>query len=450
MPASKNLSPGLVRLCVVALIAGVIIGFIGGGFRWCLSHLDRWRADMLDWVNTLPGPGWLIPIVVTAAGAIAAAAIVRAMPLASGSGIQHVEAVQRGEASPPPLLLLPAKFVGGLIAIGAGLVLGREGPTVHMGAAVGAAAARQAGLDDRDAREMQTSVGGAGLAVAFSAPIGGALFVLEEVAKSARMRIVIPTLVAVAAAVACSRLVIGDGSDFHVGAVDPPSIVLLPVFIVFGLVTGVMGGVYSRMILGALDLVARFDHVPVVVKAGIAGAIIGALLAIDPLTAGGGDTVAQKVLDGGGLALPLVAALFLIRFIAGPLSYAAATPGGLFAPLLALGALWGMLFAALTDAVLPGQQPPLTVAMAIVGMSALFGAVVRAPVTGVVLVMEMTATTTVTVPMLAATAAAVLVAQLVGSPPIYDLLRERMLASGIDSSAAPSSADDGPDTGRNT
>ncbi|MCF8610504.1 ClC family H(+)/Cl(-) exchange transporter [Gordonia sp. HY285] len=451
MPVSKNLSPGLVRLCIVAAVAGVIIGFVGGAFRWCLSHLDRWRVDMLDWADTLPGPGWLIPIGVTAAGAVIAAMIVHVMPLASGSGIQHVEAVQRGEADPPPLLLLPAKFVGGLIAIGAGLVLGREGPTVHMGAAVGAAAARKGGLDDDDVRQMQTSVGGAGLAVAFNAPIGGALFVLEEVAKSVRMRIVVPTLIAVAVAVACARLVIGDGSDFHVGTVDTPSIVLLPVFIVFGLITGAMGGVYNRVILGALDLVARFSHVPAVVKAGIAGAIIGALLVIDPLTAGGGDTVAQKVLDGGGLALPLVAALFLIRFVAGPLSYAAATPGGLFAPLLAVGALWGMLFAALTDVVLPGQQPSLTVAMAIVGMSALFGAVVRAPVTGVVLVMEMTATTTVTVPMLAATAAAVLVAQLVGSPPIYDSLRERMLASAVPSpTTAASTDDDGPEPDRNT
>ena len=96
------------------------------------------------------------------------------------------------------------------------------------------------------------------------------------------------------------------------------------------------------------------------------------------------------------------------------------------APLLAVGAMWGVLFAAAFDAAWPGDQAGLTIPMALVGMAAFFGAAVRAPVTAIVLVIEMTATTAVAVPMLAATAAAVLVAELLRCPPIYDSLRERM------------------------
>jgi CIC family chloride channel protein len=116
----------------------------------------------------------------------------------------------------------------------------------------------------------------------------------------------------------------------------------------------------------------------------------------------------------------------LVRFVAGPLSYSAAVPGGLFAPLLAVGALWGLLFVGVFGAVWPGDVGFLAVPMALVGMASFFGATVRAPVTAIVLVMEMTATTAVGIPMIAGTAAAVLVAELTKSPPIYDSLRERM------------------------
>ena len=180
---------GSVLICVTATVAGVLIGFVGGAFRWCLQAGDRLRIDFVEWAHRLPGPGWLVPVVAAAAGATLAALIVRWEPLAAGSGIQHVEAVYRGEAQSPVLRLLPAKFVGGVLAIGSGLVLGREGPTVHMGAAIGAEAARRARLPDSEVRMMQTALGGAGLAVAFNAPIGGTLFTLEEVTKSFRVNI---------------------------------------------------------------------------------------------------------------------------------------------------------------------------------------------------------------------------------------------------------------------
>ncbi|HEY9316154.1 ClC family H(+)/Cl(-) exchange transporter [Williamsia sp.] len=420
---------GIGVLCALAVVCGILIGFIGGAFRWCLREADQWRGDMLEWAHELPGPGWLVPVAVTATGAGLAALIVRWIPLAAGSGIQHVEAVARGEAQAAPLRVLPAKFVGGVLSIGSGLVLGREGPTVHMGAAIGAEAGRRVKLGADDSRLMQTSVAGAGLGVAFNAPIGGALFVFEEVTKTFRTRTVIPTLVAVAVGVGCSRIIMGDRPDFLVGDVDSPSIILLPVFVVFGLLTGFLGMFYNKLILGSLDLVARFPAVPQTVKAAAIGAVIGALLAFDPLAAGDGDALGQRLIGGGSMALTAVAGYLAVRLIAGPLSYATATPGGLFAPVLAVGALWGVLFVGVADVFVPGVDSSLKVAMAIVGMAAFFGAVVRAPLTGIVIVIEMTAVTSVTVPMIAATAMAVVVAQFIGSPPIYDSLRERMLAA---------------------
>jgi chloride channel protein, CIC family len=421
---------GSLLICVTATVAGAIIGVIGGAFRWCLTSADVLRGEFAEWAHRLPGPGWLVLMAAAAVGATIAALIVRWLPLAAGSGIQHVEAAYWGDVEPPLLRLLPAKFVGGVVAIGSGLVLGREGPTVHMGAAIGAEAARRVRLPDSEVRMLQTALGGAGLAVAFNAPIGGTLFTLEEVTKSFRLRTVLATVLATSTAVGCARLITGDHPDFHVEALTSPALGWLPVFVVFGLLTGLLGVVYNRLVLGFLDRVKALPRIPAVAKAAVIGALIGLVTFIHPLATGGGDTVTQLMLGGNGMALTVIAGLLVLRLIAGPLSYAAAVPGGLFAPLLAVGALWGVLFVGGFDAVWPGNQAALAIPMAIVGMAAFFGATVRAPLTGIVIVIEMTATTSATVPMLAATAAAVLVAEFLRSPPIYDSLRERMLAAG--------------------
>lgn len=431
-----------VLICVTATAAGVVIGLIGGAFRWCLSTADTLRVDVAGWAHRLPGPGWLVLMVAAATGATLAALIVRWMPLAAGSGIQHVEAAYRGDATPPPLRLLPAKFVGGVLAIGSGLVLGREGPTVHMGAAIGAAAARRVRLPDPELRMLQTALGGAGLAVAFNAPLGGALFTLEEVTKSFRLRTVLATVLATATAVGCSRLITGNHADFRVETLAAPALRWLPLFVAFGLLTGCLGAAYNRLVLAFLDQVGRLPRPPRVAKATVIGAIMGLVTFVAPLASGGGDTLTQLILGGSGMAWAAMAGLLALRFVAGPLSYAAAVPGGLFAPLLAIGTLWGVLFVGGFDAVWPGDHTFLALPMAIVGMASFFGATVRAPVTAIVLVIEMTATTSVAVPMLAATAAAVLVAELLGSPPIYDSLRERMLPEPVDEDEPVSGDDD--------
>lgn len=424
---------GLVILCLLAVAAGIAVGLVGGAFRWCLERAAELRVAMLGFAETLGGLGWLVPVVVTAVAAALAAVIVRWVPLAAGSGIQHVEAVQRSEASPPPLRVLPARFVGGLLAIGSGLVLGREGPTVHIGAVLGAEAGRRAGRSDADVRVLQTSLAGAGLAVAFGAPLGGAIFVIEEVAASLRMRVVLPTLLGVGVAVGCSRLIIGDLPDFRVGEVAAPTLALLPIFAVVGLLTGLLGVLYSRLVVGFLDLSARLHRVPPIVRAAVIGGIIGLAMVVEPLSVGDGDGLTQLILGDGSIALPALLLLLASRMLSGPLSSASGAPGGLFAPLLAVGAVWGLLCATVVEAVLPGQD--LGVPMALVGMAALFAAVVRAPITGVVLVIEMTAVTAVGAPMLVAAGGAALVAMLLRSAPVYDTLRERMLASGTTSGA---------------
>ncbi|MFI5980645.1 ClC family H(+)/Cl(-) exchange transporter [Streptomyces sp. NPDC051555] len=413
------------RAFAVAAVAGSLVGLVGGGFRWCLAHAEDLRASILEAAG--PGPaGVLAPVALTALGAALACAIAQGVPHAAGSGIQHVEAVWRRESEAHPLWLLPAKFFGGLVAIGSGLVLGREGPVVHMGAAIGSVAGRRARLDPGDARLLYTALGGAGLAAAFTAPLGGLLFVCEEVTRSIRPRLVLLTLVGTVSAVACSRFIVGGGAAFPVPDLAAPPVWMLGVFLVFGVTAGALGAAYSALVVGALAACDRLTRVPLTARAAFIGAVVGALMAVDPLLAGGGDPLSERLLAGGGMTMAALLAYLAVRFVAGPLSYAAATPGGLFAPLLALGALWGTLAEALVSPLLPaGAASP--VAFAVVGMAALFTGVVRAPLTGVVLVAEMTNAGSLALPLLTACFAAHVTADRWGSEPIYDSLRRRML-----------------------
>jgi CIC family chloride channel protein len=157
----------------------------------------------------------------------------------------------------------------------------------------------------------------------------------------------------------------------------------------------------------------------------VIGGALGILAWLAPGLVGGGDEITQHVLAGEA-AVALVPLAFLLRFGLGAVSYAAATPGGLFAPMLVLGAQLGVLFGAICRAAFPGLGVD-PVAFAVVGMAAFFAGVVQAPVTGIVLVTEMTAGFALLLPMLGACFAAMLAANLAGSAPIYDSLRERMV-----------------------
>ncbi len=273
----------------------------------------------------------------------------RFAPLASGSGIPHVVAVIRGEMSPAPASVVPVKFFGGLLAIGGGLALGREGPTVQMGATFGSLlAARVRPVRDQWPALLAAGAG-AGLATAFNAPLGGMLRVAERVVR------------------------------WPAGA------------------TGVC-----------------------------VGAAVGGLAWLLPNVVGGSDDLTQQILSGRAAitALPL---LFALRFLLGPLSYAAGTPGGLFAPLLVLGAQIGFGCGVLGQHWFP-EVVPSPVAFAVAGMAAFFTATVRSKLTGILLVAEMTGSFSLALPMLVASTGAFAVSVLLRNAPIYDTLRERQVA----------------------
>jgi CIC family chloride channel protein len=414
---------GLTSLALLSLFAGAAAGLVGAVFRLTLEQADRWRDALIAWTADEKLAGFLFVVgTCAAATAIAAWLVRRFSPQAEGSGIPHVEAVMQGELQPAPFRLIPVKFFGGLLAIGSGLALGREGPSVQMGATAAHLVGKLFRRREDECKALLAAGAGAGLATAFNSPIAGAVFVLEELVRRFDTRITIATLGASAGAIALARVFLGDAPDFHVEPISYRSFGTVPLHLALGLIVGCVGVVYNRAILGTVMFADRLQRLPVEWRAALIGAVVGLLAWLAPGVVGGGDAITQRTLSGTENVAMLVG-VFLLRFALGPLSYAAGTPGGLFAPILVIGSQSGFLFGSITHPWLPVNPT----ALGVVGMAAFFTAVVRAPVTGIILVIEMTASFTLLLPMLSACFAAMLVTNLLGNPPIYDSLRERTL-----------------------
>ncbi len=427
MDAPERPSKGnLLVLGIVATLGGIAVGLVGALFRLALDDADRLRGELLRLAHGWSLGGFLPWLALIAASVALASWMVRRFaPHAAGSGIPQVEAELDAELPPPSVHLVFVKFVGGVLAIGSGLALGREGPTIQMGGSISYHIGRWLNRNWEDCRVLMAAGAGAGLATAFNAPIAGAVFVLEELVKRFETRTTIAALSASAVAISVERLILGNQPDFIVRPLARPGIAHDPLYLLLGVGAGFAALWYNWTLVRGLNTADRFATLPVELRAAVMGAAVAAVAWFAPSMVGGGDPLTQRALDGAGL-IAMLPVIYLLRLglISG--SYAVRTPGGLFAPLLVLGAVLGLWFGKLCALAMPGMdiQP---VAFALVGMAALFTGVVRAPVTGIVLVTEMTANVTMLLPMILACFAAMLVPTLFGDSPIYDVLRERLV-----------------------
>jgi CIC family chloride channel protein len=416
----------LIAVAVLSLVVGAGTGLISAAFRLALAKADRLRDAFVHWAQGQAALGFFsVVLVCAAATALAAWMVRRFSPHASGSGIPHVESVLRRELPPAPPILIPIKFLGGTLAIGSGLALGREGPSVQMGASIGNLLGEWFHLGWKNSRVLLAAGAGAGLAAAFNAPVAGAIFVLEELTREFELHTAIAAIGASATAISVSQAILGSAPDFHVGKLADVGAQVRPLFFLFGFIAGGAAVIYCEALLGVISLAQSLDRRRVGLYAALTGALVGALAWLAPDLVGGGDAITQTTLVGTQPLLALVF-MFLFRFGFGAVSYATATPGGIFAPMLVLGAQLGLIYGRICQFVFPGLafEP---VGFAVVGMAAFFTGVVRAPLTGIVLATEMTSNVTLLLPMLMACFAAMLAPSLLRCAPIYDSLRELTL-----------------------
>lgn len=426
--AAEAESPWLLRLA--ALLTGIAIGLLGTAFRIAADQGYAAFVLLLAGEHVGPLPGWL-------AGALAGAALVSAAvfltrrfaPEAAGSGIQEIEGTLAGAR--PPLRwrrLLPVKFFGGILAMTSGLVLGREGPTIHLGGCAGEALAARMAPRREDADVLVGAGAAAGLAVAFGAPLGGFLFALEELRRELRLTVSSAhcVLLATLAASLVCFLLRGPVRSLPIPLVAQAGLVDLGLCVPFAMLVGGCGVLFNAALIGSLDaLRALVRRCGWLVPALVTGAGIGLLVWAWPDVTGGGEALVVRLLEAPrGLGLLLL--LLLARGLVFNAAYATGTPGGIFAPQLAFGALLGLLYAGSVEVIAPGliDEPGR---YAVAGMAALLTATVRAPLTALALVVEMTGSYPLILMALLSVVVADLAATAVRGRPIYEVLLERTL-----------------------
>lgn len=412
-----------------AALVGLCAGGVAVIFRGLLAGADGLRNLLIAWSYTVPTFGWLFPMLFGAIGAlIATALVVRYAPEASGSGIPHLKAVLHRLRDLTWSRVLTIKMFSGVLAIGGGLALGREGPTVQMGGAVADGIARGLKVSPQDRLTLTAAGAGAGLAAAFNAPLSGLVFVLEEVQRDFRPAVFGAAFVAAATADVVARSVSGQLPVFTVPNYTMPPLSALPAFALLGMLAGLLGVAFNRGLLGTLNLMARVPRRWRFGICAVVGAAAGLLAWFSPSAVGGGHELAETVLTN---SLPLFAIplLFLVRFGLTLASYGTGAAGGIFAPLLALGALLGLGVGYMIHMFLPALAAEPGV-FAVVGMAAYFTAIVRAPLTGILLISEMTGSYEQMLPLLAASFCAYMMAESLRDIPIYEALLERDLSRG--------------------
>jgi CIC family chloride channel protein len=409
-----------------AIVLGLLSGFTAVAFTRVLATADELRTRLIESAHAYPGWGMAVPVLVGALGAAVAVWLVRRFaPEASGSGIPHLEAVLHHLQSMRGLRILAVKFAGGVAGIGSGLALGREGPTIQMGGALGQMVSRWFSCTSRERQTLIAAGAGAGLAAAFNAPLSGLVFVLEEVQRDFAPTVFTATLIAAVTADIVARLLTGQLPVFHVQTESIPALQGLPVAMLVGVAAGLLGVAFNRALVGTLDLFQKIRGWPMWAPGALAGSVVGAIGWFAPEVLGGGHRLVEQTL-AGHVTLLALSGFFALRFLLTMLSYGSGAPGGIFAPLLVLGSELGLAIGFVSQRVLPhAVEHPET--FAVVGMAAYFSAIVRAPLTGIVLVVEMTGNYSLVLPLLAACLTAYGVADFLRDRPVYEALLERDL-----------------------
>ncbi len=416
------------KIYMVAALLGVITGGIGSLFLLAINGLSQWIKKGLSYAAMQGWPLGLMSALISMIMIYTAWLMVkRIAPEASGSGIQEIEGTLRHERPISWRRLLPVKFIGGMLAISSHLVVGREGPTIQMGGNLGEMLGEWFKMSQHRRDSLIAAGAAAGLATAFNAPLAGLLFVMEEMRSEFNFSFTNFSAVSICCvtAVIVLHMIVGPAPAIPMSVFSLPSLHSLWLFLIFGIIVGVVGLSFNIILMKSLYRMDKLTPLMRDVYVLAMGLLVGYLAYLSPEMVGGGYEIIERSLTIN-LPLSILVLLVIARFIMTMLSYNTGVPGGIFAPMLALGTILGLAFSHgfhwLTNdiTVHPGM-------FAVAGMGALFAAVVRAPVTGIVLVVEMTQNYMLILPLMITCLTATTVVQLAGNPPIYTQLLRRTL-----------------------
>lgn len=429
-PFSTNMTKTLVQAISVGLTTGVIVS----AFRWIIDQTMQLLYQIYPQMaaqRVLIVPYILLMFIIAITlGKITAPYLEQVI----GSGVPQIEAVLLNENKMPWWSILWRKFIGGLLAICPGLMLGREGPCIEMGAMVGQGLAEKVFKSNKEnLRTLQECGVAAGLAAAFSAPIAGALFLVEEITFDFKPQKVVAVLAATFSADFVTILAFGNKPCLYLPVNDYLPVTAYWALPLIGIFLGIMAYIYQYVLLSLKPWFSKIKKIPAAYHSIIPLILIIPVGLFNAHLLGGSHVLIDNLFNlnwnvkaFGSWDFLLLPILFLIiRFVFSMLSYGSSVPGGIFMPILVLAALLGIICANIMiklQIILPMYFPHILV----ISMAAYFGAIEKAPFTAIMLLTEMIGTVQQVLPMIIVTFVAYYILDILGGKPIYEALRLQM------------------------
>ena len=411
----------LVEACLIGLFSALAAVLLKQGIGW----LGGWRVATINVAQAK----LILPVIGLTLGTLAGVIIELLAPSAAGGGIPQVKAAL---AKYPIVLNFKTaivKTIATILIVGAGFTLGRRGPTVHIGAALGAQVSRWIPNSPTNRRQMIAAGAAAGLAAGFNTPIAGVLFVVEELMRDISGLTLETAIAASFTGAVVSRILGSADLNVPLAVIDSArrgsfAVKEIPFYLILGILAGILGGIFNRGIIRGMKL-SRSMPLPKPIKIGLAGLISGTVVAwLPPFFQDNAGL--RELLISGQFTWQTTAVIFVAQFCLTIIAYSSGAPGGIFAPALVLGSALGYLVG-VAEVALISSESPYTFALA--GMGAFFTAVVRVPVTAIVIIFEMTADFNLVLPLMIACAVAYIVAESVSGGSLYEHL---LSASGIE------------------
>jgi CIC family chloride channel protein len=411
------------RLFALTLALGILSGLAAVSFH---ALIDLAENRLLAPAIAQPLPlraVWLTALLVSA-GLIVGALLAFVFPYARGSGIPEVK--YEFATNPGPRLstkTIVGKFLLGALSIGSGFSLGREGPTVQITAGLGAILARLTRQGPRVERSLVCVGAAAGIAAAFNTPIAAITFALEEIVGSLNQRLLGGIVVATVAAAVVEHALVGGHPVFTVPEYALRQWWELIGYSVLGVAAAVAATVFVKGVLWMRKTVRAWQGLPAWAKPGLGGALVALLGVPFPSVLGIGYATLSSALLGH-LSLTTMATLSVMKLAATVVSYAWGLAGGIFAPSLYIGGMLGGALGAGIHRWVP-SNPNLVGSFALVGMGAFFAGAIRAPITSIMIIFEMTGDYAIILPLMIANVISYTLAARWQATPIYDALLEQ-------------------------
>jgi H+/Cl- antiporter ClcA len=410
------------KLVSKALLVGIITSFIAILYRFALAYAEDFSFAFYNFERNNK---WIIPFTFIALTIIgwSVGKIIEKEPFSGGSGIPQVKGIMGGYLTNRPISIIAYKFLGGVLSIISGLSLGREGPSVQLGACTGDYLSKKFKSSRLERRLLMSSGASAGLAAAFNAPLSGVLFSLEEIYKYFSPLVLLSTITAAVASDFIAKEFFGLQPVFNFGKTTSIPLNNYWLLIILGIILGLSGVFYNWCTLKSQELYNKMK-LSMPTKMIFPFLLAGIMGLIFPVVLCGGHAVIDNLTLNSTLGLLLL--ILIGKFLFSMISFGSGAPGGIFFPLLIIGGTIGAVFGYIVINYL-GVSPEFFNNFIIISMAGYFTAIVRAPITGIILITEMTNSLSHLLSLTIVSIIAYIVAEAFKSNPIYDSLLDSLL-----------------------